>query len=354
MNDEDHIFGIYRAIVTDTSCFESTGKIKTRISAFNYGSVANNLINGYNSDIFEETLSKDILTDIMLPFGGGYDCGMFQLPQVNSVGLVAFIDTSKTMPIWLGYTANQIRSKGRITQLDFPSDNNNDKPAIFYDNESDDAKYNILDEGSFILNTKTNALPDKRYPETMDWQNNPVENSIVLNKSKASVYHRINDARFLGFSLDNDDEKGEVELSYTIDEDTSRNIVVNDDEISILNKNGDLNAKIILNKEGNILIHSYEDNSPEGNAIRGSRVEASIEMSPASITLKTGNSIINMSRNINPDNELISIQANNLQINAKNVSFGESGYSFVVSPNENLNFTLEDGSMLTTANNIRT
>lgn len=359
MEDDGHIFGIYRAIVTDTSCFATTGKIKTRISAFNYGSVTSNLINGYNSNAFTESLSRDILTDIMLPFGGGYDCGMFQLPQVNSVGLVAFIDASRTMPIWLGYTANQIRSKGKITQLDFPSDTNNDNPAIYYDNETESSVYNIKDESSFILNTKSNTLPDKRYPSTMDWQNNPVENSVVLNKSKAAVYHRINDARFIDFSLANEDEEGSISLAYTLGEEESESLTMGESinnqknrAIVVKNKNRDLTAQIVLSDDGGILIDAFEDNA--GNAQTGSRVEASIKLTPASISLETGSSIINLSRNINADNEGISIQAKNIQINAENVSFGHSGYSFVVSPNDSLNFTLEDGSMLTTANNIRT
>ena len=170
---------------------------------------------------------------------------------------------------------------------------------------------------------------------------------------------RINDARFIDFSLANEDEEGSISLAYTLGEEESESLTMGESinnqknrAIVVKNKNGDLTAQIVLSDDGGILIDAFEDNA--GNAQTGSRVEATIKLTPASISLETGNSIINLSRNINADNEGISIQAKNIQINAENVSFGHSGYSFVVSPNDSLNFTLEDGSLLTTANNIRT
>lgn len=350
---EDMLYGVYRAIVTDISCFKQTGKIKTRISAFNNGAVSRDLINGYESESFADITSRDILTDIMLPFGGGSNYGMFKLPQVNSVGLVAFIDASKTSPIWIGSTANSIIDEyNNITQLDFPTDRDNEEPAVYMD-ESDNAIFNFDDDNAFIIKTKTNKLDDLLHPETMVWSNNPVENSFILSSAKAKIRHRIDEDTYQEFILENDPNtnKGVIGISYTISEDEYKKFEADDNQILVKNKNGDITAQIILDDEGNVFINSLEDNS--GNKNTGSRIETSIELTPASINIKAGHSRISMNRNINENNEKITISANNIQIDSRNISFGSSGYSFVVSPNPNLNFTLQDGSMLTTADNIR-
>ena len=354
--DNGQIFGIYKAIVTDISCFKTTGKIKTRISAFYNGSVPRNLAEGYDSDVFSDMRTRDILTDIMMPFGGGYNYGMFKLPQVNSVGLVAFIDASKTSPIWIGSTANSIiNSDNAVVQLDYPSDKDNENPAIYYDDSTGKIEFNYDDENSFIIKTKTNILNDLTDPKTMVWKENPVENSFILNSSIARLYHRIDDEIYQEFVLSNKNEQGvgEIKLSYSISNDEYKHILLNDDAIEIKNKSKDgIAASIKVDNEGTIYINSYQDGI--GDSTSGTRVDASIKITPSAIEMKAGHSQISMQRNIDESKENITINARNLQINAENVSFGSSGYAFVVSPNPNLAFTLEDGSMLTTADNIRT
>ena len=349
---EDHLFGIFRAIVTDISCFEKTGKIKTRISAFNSGSTPKDLVNGYDSDSFADIISRDILTDIMMPFGGGADYGMFKLPQVNSTGLVAFIDGSTSNPIWIGATAKaNTDSDYNIVQLDFPSDNDNNEPAIYYDNR---IVYNLNDSNSFIIKTKTNKLDDYTKPETMEWVNNPVENSLIMNSAKFSIFHRVDDDTYQEFILDNgtDNSEGTVKIGYVVSDEEFKRITFDDNTITIRNKSGDIEAEMILNDEGNIYITAFDSDGSKVPGKEGSRVGTSIEMTPASIELNTGHSHISMSRNIDLNKENITITTSNLQVLAKNISLGSSGYSLVASPNSHLNFTLEDGSMLTTINNI--
>lgn len=350
---DDQLFGIFRAIVTDISCFEKTGKIKTRISAFNSGTTPKDLINGYDSDSFADIISRDVLTDIMLPFGGGTDYGMFKLPQVNSTGLVAFINGSKSNPIWIGATANSVSdSDNNLIGLDFPSDKDNNEPAIYYDNG---VVFNMNDSNSFIIKTKTNKLDDYTKPETMVWANNPVENSMIMNSAKLSFYHRVDDDTYQEFILDNggDNNEGSITLGYVVSEDEFKRVTFDDSTIIIRNKNGDVETKMILDDDGGIYITAYDDSLSKDPEKEGSRVGTSIELTPASINLKSGHSNISMSRNVDYNNENVTITTSNLQVLAKNISFGSSGYSLVVSPSPNLNFTLEDGSMLTTANNIR-
>lgn len=352
---DDQVFGIYKAIVTDISCFQNTGKIKTRIAAFHSGSVPTNLLNGYDSDTYADVSSKDILTDIIMPFGGGYNNGMFKLPQVNSTGLVAFINGSRSLPIWLGATANSLfNSDNDLVESDFPSDRENNYPAKYYDDEKGKPVFNFDDENSFVIKTKKNYLTDYSNPDTMNWKNNPVENSVVLSSSKASIYHRVGDETYQEFVLSSDEENstGSIAIAYVISDDEFKRISADDDSITIKNKNGDLEAKITLSDDGGIYINSLEDNASE-NKQSGSRVETNIKLTPASVELNAGGCKISMSRNINENNEKLVIKASKVQLLAKDISLGSSGYSLVVSPNPNLNFTLEDGSMLSTASNIR-
>ena len=284
LGEDNQIFGIYRAIVTDTSCFKTTGKIKTRISVFNGGGVSKDLINGYNAEIFSESTSRDLFTDIMMPFGGGYDYGMFKLPQINTVGLVAFIDASRTKPIWLGSTANQIlNSDNKVVQLDFPSDQNNDKPAIYYDDYTNKPVFNFNDENSFVIKTKTNTLDDLTNPDTMVWSNHPVENSFVLNSAKASLYHRVNDNSYQEFVLENNDSKnntpGSISMRYTVNDDEYKSISANENGIFIKDKNKNKLAQLVFNDEGEILINSVEENRGTKNT-GGTRVEAILKLTP--------------------------------------------------------------------------
>lgn len=355
----EQVFGIYKAIVTDVSCFEQTGKIRTRISAFQGGGVPKDLLDGYDSESYADVTSRDILTDIMLPFGGGYDYGMFKLPQVNSVGLVAFIDGSRTTPVWIGSTANSIfNTDDELVQSDIPSDRNNGFPAKYFDDSENKSVFNFDDANAFVIKTKKNELKDFNDPNTMDWKENPVENSFILSSVKASIYHRIDDDTYQELALvngkdENGNDTGSVEMSYVISENKYRKIIADDKTITIKNKETkDIEARIILDKDG-IYINSFQDNIDTGNNITGSRVETSIKLTPASVNIDAGGSHITMSHNIDRSKDKITINASNVQIIADNISLGSSGYSFVVSPNSNLNFTLEDGSMLTTTNHIR-
>ena len=140
-------------------------------------------------------------------------------------------------------------------------------------------------------------------------------------------------------------------MSYYISEEDYRKIEADNNQILVKNKTGDITAQIIIDDKGDILINSFEENS--GNKQTGSKIETSIKLTPASVNINAGNSNITMNRNIDENQEKITISAKKIQIISQDISLGSSGYSLVVSPNPGLNFTLQDGSMLTTANNIR-
>lgn len=374
---DDRLFGVYKAIVTDTACFKTTGKIKTRISAFNGGYCPKNLLDSYDSGTFSKVINRDILTDIMMPFGGGYDYGMFKLPPINSVGLVAFIDGSRSTPVWLGGTANlYLNEENQLYESDVPSDRDNGYGAVYYDENSKTEEnqsgivYNMYDENAFILKTKTNILPNPSTPETMDWKKNPVQNAFIASATGIKLWHRINnEGAYQEFSLfcdeniqdnpetkdvDESEDAGYINLEYYIDENQYKHFRANNKSIDIISKDGQIEGKIKISDDGEIYIASIDNSGKGSQSASGSSVTSEITMNSAKIEINSGGSHISLIKNVDRQQEKIEISTSgSIQINAQKVSFGPDGYNFVLSPNANLNFTLEDGSMLTTSNNIR-
>lgn len=374
---DDRLFGVYKAIVTDTACFKTTGKIKTRISAFNGGYCPKNLLDDYDADVFSKTINRDILTDIMMPFGGGNDYGMFKLPPINSVGLVAFIDGSRSTPVWLGGTANlYLNSNNELYESDVPSDKDNGYGAVYVDEEAKTEEnpsgvvYNMYDENAFILKTKTNILPDPSNPKTMDWRENPVQNAFIASATGIKLWHRINDeGAYQEFSLfcdeniqdnpetekvDESEDAGYINLEYYVSDDQYKYFRANNKSIDIVSKDGEVEGQIKISDDGEIYIASLDNSGKGSQSASGSNVISEIKMNSAVITIISGGSHITMTKNVDRQKEQITIHTGGeIQIDAQKISFGPNGYNFVLSPNANLNFTLEDGSMLTTSNNIR-
>lgn len=339
------ISGVYRAIVTDTNCFKTTGKIKTRISIFNNYFVEYNLLDRYNSSNYEEELSKDTDTLILMPFGGGDNFGMFKLPEVNSIGVVTFIDGNKNLPLWLGgmpafYTDN-LRN---VTSVSYPLDNIDNNGAI-YTQPNGKTVYNFYDEHSFVIKTKTTTLDDYSNPDTMNWKSIPVENSLIMNKNTLDMRHIIDSDSYQQIVFNSDGESNNSSFR-TVLKDASKEVTINDDMILIKNSNNGHTTKIIMDDDGNLRLSSTDNSSS------GAIVESDIFLSPAKITMSAGNSKISFDRTLNSNNDSITISAQNVVLNASKISLGPSGYRLVATPNSNMAITLEDGTMLTTIDNI--
>jgi hypothetical protein len=331
------IFGIFKAIVTDVSCFKETGKIRTRISFLNNSYVNNNLLFGYEADNFSKSVEKDSFTNIMLPFGGGEDYGMFKLPPVNSVGLVSFIDGNINNPIWIGgISSSYFSPKGELVKLSTPSDNLYlNKSSVSFDADANKSEFNIEDEDSLIIKIKTNKLNNLNKPEEMSWEN-PIENGVVMNKSKMEFLH------------------AEEETYQTIK-------LSKDDNYSILIKhsNEDMYSSIEIGNSGvkvetsssNGSVSSFEANKEDISiSFKGEDYETKISQNKDEIRLENDQSLISLKKEDLRDEVIIS--APRIRISSQDIVLGNSNYRIVVSPAD-FNLTLEDGTMLTTAKNVR-
>lgn len=336
------VLGVYKAIVTDVSCFKTTGKIKTRISCLNNNSIPADLINKYDKVLFEKQIEEDRLTYIFMPFGGGWNYGMFKLPEVNSIGIVQFIDGNLDSPIWLGSFNRGLTDKtGNLLELGIPSDRiNEENNSSFYKDESESGLiYDMENENSFIIKTKSNTLNDLSKPETMDWKKNKVDNTVVLNSSKAEMNHNIEEGKNYNISINKEDG---IKISY-IEEDNEKEIKINNLEISISSKAKANSFKANFKGDKFRIVTSKK--------INDSNIESIIEQKASKISLKSGDSSVVISNSIK-DNELI-LSGKTVRISAKSILLGNSGYNLVACPNENTSITLEDGTLLTTMDNIK-
>jgi len=332
--------GIYRAIVTDNSCFKTTGKIKTKISCFNNNHVEYDLVNGYSSEEYQKQVNQDRLTLIFMPFGGGYNYGMFKLPEVNSIGLVQFIDGNPKAPIWLGSYCPSVNDiSGSLIENSIPSDSlENNNSAFYTETNANSFSFNMEDEKSFIIKTKETSIDDLSDPSTMNWKESDVNNTFILNKEKALLNHNVNEDEDYYLKINND----EISINYSGD-DNSKSIKVTDDSISVSSAAGNLSFSAKLS--GNTLTINTSDSS----GIK--TIDSTISQTPSKLTLKAGDSSIIAKRTSTGGDE-ISVTAPIIRLSADNIIMGNTGYSLVACPNKNMAITLEDGTMLSSLSSI--
>ena len=192
---------IYRARVIDNSMFSTTGKIRVRIKKYSTISYTGDL--SKNPMSISDTMSQHIDDEgkttyiyedsdavIYSPIGGGYDYGMFYLPQVNSWGLVADISESfedhDTDFVWMG-TVYDMNASGTI---DSPSSNNSSSDGVVNNSSNIDNM-----NGALVIKLKHTELSDPTNPiksqSSMDWKQRAIENLIIIDKDKLHIIHNI-------------------------------------------------------------------------------------------------------------------------------------------------------------------
>ena len=137
------MYGLYSAIVIRNDHFFESGTI--RIKIFNWY-LAPNYVNGEVQNIddistseflakrdgnlsesgFEDidnVTNEDFEALLFSPLGGGKNYGLFTLPQVNTKGVVAFLDLEFEKPIWLGGYFNPIKDENfKTIGVNIPTD----------------------------------------------------------------------------------------------------------------------------------------------------------------------------------------------------------------------------------------
>lgn len=292
-----------KARVIDNSEFASTGKIRVRIEKFASSYLMQDLskkpetiLEGmkYIEENGEKTLThEDTDVSIFTPIGGGFDYGIFYLPQVNSVGLVAElgegIDTTNEY-VWMG----AIVEKGK-TGINIPSTGLNTVQGIDSAGNINTSELN----GGLVIKTKSTNLMDPLNPmdskDTMDWTKREVENLIVINKNNINIYHNTLDDNEIidttslelnssGVSMsffDTNNNRSDFTLDNecgfkikATDDKSERSIESTSSETQILFKNGDKSSTIIqtesaidVNSNGNHIALNRDSVVVEGNDI---------------------------------------------------------------------------------------
>lgn len=347
--------GIYRAIVTDTSCFRETGKIKTRISIFNNFYVERDLLDNYNKDKYEESIVDDRLTFIMTPYGGGYNCGMFALPQINSQGLVSFIDGNPELPIWVG-ALNSIDTKGDFLEhSDIPSDNLfQEKSSVDFDSETKETQRNVDDRNSFIIRTKTNEFDqdDLINYNKINWKSSETENGLVMSRKHFQAVHKNDSSNFSSLTMSNDIDYP-IELSHKIIEENSVDEKGVVDESSISEK-----SSVNLGKKGVVLL--YKNGESESILQTGEKIrlilkkgnlETEIYQDEKMIKIKNNDCVIELEQKASGLNE-IKISSPVVRIDSKEIYLGAGG-NRVVTSSDDFTMSLEDGTILSSSQNVR-
>ena len=329
-----------RARVIDNSEFINTGKIRVRIEKFSTISSMRDL-GDYPSCVLDgmkyvkyngETVltNEDTDVSIMSPIGGGFDFGIFYLPQVNSLGYVEEIGdgvTSSFDYVWVGGCVDK-DSKGINIPSSTLTTNNGVEPTGTVNVE------NI--NGSLIIKLKSTVLEDVTDPvksqKTMKWQERKTENLVILNKEGIDVYHN---------TLDDSNE-----IKKTT------NISLNEEGISINYFDTDYTGNVGLNNNGKFTINSKkgEDeersitSTPEGTEIlfkKGGKGTV-VTQTESGIGLSSGDN------NVLVNESQVNIVGDTINVSAKGkVNLGTEGRRVLLCPADTS--SIEVGNVTLTA-----
>lgn len=304
---------IYKAVVLDNSMLFTRGTIRVRIAGFYNKKIVWNLEERFPDTLTEGDVEGDVNTQfsndfeaqLIAPFGGGRNYGALIIPQVNEKGLVTFLGTSKSRPIWLGGLFETKRDENfNVEFVNFPSDK-------FEDGENTDGVLNdegnigddieLQEEKSIIIRTKhtnTNSA------EEIDFQQQETSNIITVGKRRIKATHfpenSWEDGKpqsykdfIIGLSEDGEEK---IKLSIIKEEEEKANLTLKEDEVVLSNQGGsnkvifsenneieisnESGSKIIMKSNGNIeLIPENEVHivGAEDNLVRYSELKEIIE-----------------------------------------------------------------------------
>lgn len=203
---------VYEALVIDNANFAKKGTIRVRIqqrcatptlmrdlsenpkrSIDEFGNQQYVTRNGENVFTYVDT---DVKVSSLM--GGGYDYGIFYLPQPNSWGLVAQIgdpwnESSRDNFVWIGalYQRNALTGNIHVPNSDLVSSKDGVEGGnAFSSNFS----------STFIMKTKTTEIAggaeninQEESKKTLNFKNRPTENLIVIDKDQIQIIHNVLD-----------------------------------------------------------------------------------------------------------------------------------------------------------------
>lgn len=347
-------FGLYQAVVTDNSEFYKRGYIRVRISAFFNGSVEWDLAKSYDETKFKKALKDDFRCLVYMPIGGGNGHGMFSLPQVNSVGLVSFIDGNIKKAVWMGSFVNpKFDEDGKFYEANVPADvidkEGKDSCGLTVDGKNVD-----VSGGAIIIRQKSTKSGDA---ESMNWDMNRTENLIVMDKDLLKINHvtewkekedKLKPTQYQEISIKkNTDETSENNGIVTLN---IKTYIANDDntideygieimekEVSIVTNNNKSKTKntILINQDAvKMKSNNYNDNKSTEISLTPNQAEVRSKDSVVSVTEKE----VNISG------------TDKLTLSGKSVLLGGLAEEYVVTSNIPFSFRMEDGTVLSSSN----
>ena len=211
------------------------------------------------------------------PLGNAYNTGMFQLPQVNTIGLVADVGDIDAFAnvnyIWIGglYGTKMYGDKVILPNDDTVSDDLDyeDKAAITETaSQSEDSPRDTITDSDFvksgelIIKTKASYVADYNNPkeEELDFKKINPDNTIVMTKDKTVIrhntYNQEEKTSFGDLKIDN----GKLEIKRVIkdgDNLKTQTITLDKDKLNIkFDTNEEKNCTLSFDPDGNISISS--------------------------------------------------------------------------------------------------
>tara|TARA_Y100000310_G_scaffold345280_1_gene463363 strand:+ start:166 stop:1203 length:1038 start_codon:yes stop_codon:yes gene_type:complete len=132
------------------------------------------------------------------PMGTGRNYGMFYLPQINSTGVITFLDAQMKKPLWMGgfFRPIKIADPNKLKKTDvinIPSDSGDTERLTDADGAMGEiqgesrlkGKQVSSQDGALIIRTKSTDEDD------YDWQSKGAENLIVVDGDKINITHYI-------------------------------------------------------------------------------------------------------------------------------------------------------------------
>jgi len=350
-------FGNYQAVVTDNSEFWDRGYIRVRVSAFYSGSIEWDLSQPYDDATFKSALKDDIKCLVYTPIGGGSGHGMFTLPQVNSVGIVSFIDGNLLKATWMGsYINPQYGDDGKFLKANVPND------RIVYEGAGSDGitvdgKNVVVDGGAIIIRQKST---ESGSAEGMKWDENRTENLIVMGKNTLNLTHAskweesensIEPIEYQEIAIkrntdENDENFGVVTINVksifqnddaTLDE---YGIEITKGQVGVVvkNKEAQIENSVVVDTES-IIMKSFDTNA---------KITTTASISPEEITL------VNRDANITVGKDEVNIFGKkHVTLSGDEMRIGGLAQEFVVTASLPFSYRMEDGTVLSATNKVK-
>lgn len=343
-------FGIFKAIVTDNSTFFKTGKIKVRISEFYNTNIDWNLTTNYNEEKFADLIKTDIYAVVFTPFGGGYNHGFFALPQINSTGVVQFLNGNPNKPIWMGsYFNPEYDDENKIERVNVPNDTPGMDKGPSSDGITSDGKNIEGDEGTIIFRQKSTTPPNGD-ADNMNFDKQDTQNMSVMGKEKFEFYHftkwdeEKGAIKYSKIELLDDGENPTISIKshdYT-DNENPKSIGFYADEkeakLDYTNVETKKSNVVKVNKEGTQITASNLDTGESTNIL----------METDTITISNKDNAIL----IEQDDISISSPNNKVRLSGTEVILGAGG-GYVVTSNSPNPIRMEDGSVLSKSTTVK-